>query len=121
MKICFFLLLTFGLASVFNTCTTKTPGNSQVIKPLYFGQKPPELIPEVFAPGIVSIKGRFEGGVSFSPDLKEIYFGASDEDKKTAIYFSKLKNNTWTSIKSCLLYTSPSPRDLSTSRMPSSA
>ena len=25
------------------------------------------------------------------------------------------------SIKSCLLYTSPSPRDLSTSRMPSSA
>ena len=24
-------------------------------------------------------------------------------------------------IKSCLLYTSPSPRDLSTSRMPSSA
>ena len=26
-----------------------------------------------------------------------------------------------TSIKSCLLYTSPSPRDLSTSRMPSSA
>ena len=27
----------------------------------------------------------------------------------------------WTSIYSCLLYTSPSPRDLSTSRMPSSA
>ena len=26
-----------------------------------------------------------------------------------------------TSAKSCLLYTSPSPRDLSTSRMPSSA
>ena len=25
------------------------------------------------------------------------------------------------SVKSCLLYTSPSPRDLSTSRMPSSA
>ena len=27
----------------------------------------------------------------------------------------------WTQIHSCLLYTSPSPRDLSTSRMPSSA
>ena len=29
--------------------------------------------------------------------------------------------NQWQSFKACLLYTSPSPRDLSTSRMPSSA
>ena len=28
---------------------------------------------------------------------------------------------TATTVKACLLYTSPSPRDLSTSRMPSSA
>ncbi len=27
----------------------------------------------------------------------------------------------WHSVSTCLLYTSPSPRDLSTSRMPSSA
>ena len=32
--------------------------------------------------------------------------------------FQELENNM---IKDCLLYTSPSPRDLSTSRMPSSA
>ena len=31
------------------------------------------------------------------------------------------KSGTWYSYKGCLLYTSPSPRDLSTSRMPSSA
>ena len=30
-------------------------------------------------------------------------------------------SSSWSSIKTCLLYTSPSPRDLSTSRMPSSA
>ena len=29
--------------------------------------------------------------------------------------------NYYESVRSCLLYTSPSPRDLSTSRMPSSA
>ena len=29
--------------------------------------------------------------------------------------------NDWDSFRICLLYTSPSPRDLSTSRMPSSA
>ena len=30
-------------------------------------------------------------------------------------------NDNFTEIYTCLLYTSPSPRDLSTSRMPSSA
>ena len=30
-------------------------------------------------------------------------------------------NNTWETLKGCLLYTSPSPRDPKTSRMPSSA
>ena len=30
------------------------------------------------------------------------------------------KNDLFIAIKGCLLYTSPSPRDLSTSRMPSS-
>lgn len=66
---------------------------------LYFGQKPPGLIPQVFAPGIVSINGRFEGAISFSPDLKEMYFGASNEDDETHIYFSKLQGNQWTPIK----------------------
>ena len=36
--------------------------------------------------------------------------------KKSHVEFSVFSN-----IKGCLLYTSPSPRDLSTSRMPSSA
>ena len=31
------------------------------------------------------------------------------------------KNVRWVHVGTCLLYTSPSPRDLSTSRMPSSA
>ena len=33
----------------------------------------------------------------------------------------ELRDKNYTKIVSCLLYTSPSPRDLSTSRMPSSA
>ena len=37
-------------------------------------------------------------------------------------FFDKPKNiNILRHLKRCLLYTSPSPRDLSTSRMPSSA
>ncbi|MEL7006560.1 MAG: alpha/beta hydrolase-fold protein, partial [Bacteroidota bacterium] len=65
----------------------------------YFGQKEPGLTPEVFAPGVVSIDGRFEGAISFSPDLKEMYFGANDENEETHIYFSKLEGTQWTPIK----------------------
>jgi len=65
----------------------------------YFGQNPPGLTPEIFAAGIVSIDGRFEGTVSFSPELTEMYFGADNEDEETSIYFSKLEYDKWTPIK----------------------
>ena len=57
---------------------------------------------------------------------KSITDEVNNEDKKTLLTF--LKSSKKTSKKTislkkdtCLLYTSPSPRDLSTSRMPSSA
>ena len=44
-----------------------------------------------------------------------------DLDIKFSDYSSKQLKGTRLSFLGCLLYTSPSPRDLSTSRMPSSA
>ena len=41
--------------------------------------------------------------------------------KKASLYYHKNLQNIPGIILPCLLYTSPSPRDLSTSRMPSSA
>ena len=38
-----------------------------------------------------------------------------------AVTFAGLEEEVFSRSQSCLLYTSPSPRDLSTSRMPSSA
>jgi hypothetical protein len=69
------------------------------LKGPYLGQKPPGLIPELFAPGVISVNGRFESAVSFSPDLDEVYFSAYNEGEKTSIYFSKLEGNQWTPIK----------------------
>ena len=46
------------------------------------------------------------------PDVDELYNRVSKIDPKISIA---------TVYRTCLLYTSPSPRDLSTSRMPSSA
>ncbi len=96
-----FLILVFAL--FLNACNNKNQktkdNDSPITKKTYFGQKPPGLIPEIFAPGIVSVNGRFEGAVSFSPDLDEIYFAAYYEGEETSIYFSKLERNEWTPIK----------------------
>ena len=61
----------------------------------YFGQSPPGINPEIFAPGIVSLEGRYEYGISFSPELKEVYFTADTKDEGTSIYFSRIENGKW--------------------------
>ena len=38
-----------------------------------------------------------------------------------ANYLDQIPSGTWTNVNTCLLYTSPSPRDRTRSRMPSSA
>ena len=65
----------------------------------YFGQKPPGMRAEIFAPGIVSVNGRYEYGVSFSPDLDEIYFTGKRKGESESVYFSKLIDKKWTAPK----------------------
>lgn len=77
-----------------SACKSEKPNtnenDSSIEESFYLGQNPPGLIPEVFAPGVVSVDGRFESTISFSPDLKELYFEAKHEDEASQIYFSKL-------------------------------
>jgi hypothetical protein len=71
--------------------------SSQPIPPdsLYLGQTPPGNIPQVFAPGIISLAGRTEYGVSISPDGAEMLFAiGSWPDKRTMIM--EYKNSHWT-------------------------
>ncbi|MHA7056475.1 TolB family protein [Aquimarina sp. M1] len=93
----------FVLILFLSACKTEKSNpkedNSSTKENFYFGQKPPGLTPEVFAPDIVSIDGRFEGTVSFSPELTEMYFAADNKDEETSIYFSKLEDDEWTPIK----------------------
>ena len=70
-----------------------------VLKGDYLGQTPPGDVPSIFAPGIVSVNGRYEQGVSFSPDLKEIYFTAHKKGESSSVYFSKLLDKKWTNPK----------------------
>lgn len=58
----------------------------------YFGQHRPELIPEIFAPGIISGKGRIHCFPAFSSDNKEIYWMLIPPK----ILYSSYVNNRWT-------------------------
>lgn len=96
-----FLILVFAL--FLNSCNTKKHkskgSDSLTTEASYFGQNPPGMTAEIFAPGIVSINGRYEHGISFSPDLDEVYFSANNEDEVPDVYFSKLEGEKWTNPK----------------------
>ena len=73
-----YITLILFVTPFLNSCNSKKQDSTineapDIISP-YFGQKPPGLMPEIFAPGIVSLKGRVQGSVSFSPNLNEMYF-----------------------------------------------
>ena len=59
----------------------------------------------------------FVGFGTFSVSRREARDGRNPRTGETI----KIKASNQAKFKACLLYTSPSPRDLSTSRMPSSA
>jgi hypothetical protein len=75
--------------------TIENSASFPILKGPYFGQTPPGLTPEIFAHGIVSVDGRYEGGVSFSADFNEMYFSATVKGH-SIVYFSKLENQHWT-------------------------
>lgn len=62
----------------------------------YLGQKPPGLIPELFAPGIVSTEEYIESLYAFTPDMKEFYFNRiGGKYKETTLLVMQYKNNRW--------------------------
>jgi hypothetical protein len=58
------------------------------------GQKPPGLIPEIFAPGIIST-GFHDGSITFSPDGKELFYHFGGRDWMFILHM-KYENNQWT-------------------------
>jgi len=68
---------------------------SPVVEDRYFGEKPPGIIPQPFAPAIVSPEGLFEGG-KFSPDMKKFYFSRKNGKYKERTFFViRYENGSW--------------------------
>ena len=94
-----FLVLLFVL--FLSACKTENSNekenDSLTIEKPYLGQKPPELIPIPFAPGLVSTE-IYEYDGAFTPDMKAFYFIRRGEDnKKSAFYEYKYNevNGMW--------------------------
>lgn len=85
------LALTIGISCSFFVACDKTENIA-----LSYGQKPPGLIPEVFAPGIISLPEDMEFGCTFTPDAKEIYFSVrKGKTEDPIIMVSRQINGTW--------------------------
>ncbi len=64
---------------------------------LYFGQTPPDSIPQMFAPRIISTANGIEYSCALMPDGEEIYFSRYDSvSGLNTTWVTKLKNNVWT-------------------------
>jgi WD40-like Beta Propeller Repeat len=62
----------------------------------YFGQAPPESTPVVFAPGIISLEGRYEQYLSFAPNGDELVFGVTNSDwSDFSIHYMRKKAEGW--------------------------
>jgi Tol biopolymer transport system component len=63
----------------------------------YLGQPPPGDSPEVFAPGIISLRNRLETYPTFSPDGKEMFFSVVNAAwTEGRILYTRLENGVWT-------------------------
>ena len=63
----------------------------------YLGQTPPGSIPQVFAPGIISLPNRYETYPTFSPNGKDMFFSIVNAGwTKGAILHTQGRNGIWT-------------------------
>jgi len=61
----------------------------------YFGQKPPGLEAEIFAPGLISIEGRYEFAISFAPGGERLLFTVQTAEEKVHVLHSRMTDGSW--------------------------
>jgi len=94
-KVCFLGILLFN---IFVFQTNAQQADFQMLKGPYFGQKPPGMKPELFAPGIVSVDKYSEFICMFTPGGEECIFDryGDDEYQGGAVFITRIKNGKWT-------------------------
>lgn len=62
----------------------------------YIGQEVPGMTAELFAPGLVSVNGRYEFAISFSPSGERALFGVQTADEKVMVMHTRVVDGRWT-------------------------
>ena len=57
-----------------NSCSKVQQDEFPILKGPYLAQKPPDMVPEIFAPGIINTEDKNHSSVTVSPDGEEIYW-----------------------------------------------
>jgi ketosteroid isomerase-like protein len=89
-------ILVSGAGSVFAGETNGRTGP-------YFGQKTPGLEAEIFAPGLISIEGRYEFAISFAPGGDRLLFTVQTASGTVQVLHSSLAGGTWSRPESVSL------------------
>jgi Tol biopolymer transport system component len=91
---------TFPLAGAANTEDdiemVGRAGKAPVLKGPYLGQQAPGLTAELFAPGFVSVTGRYEFALSFTPTGDRVLFTVQTEDEKVMVLHAQQLDGQWT-------------------------
>lgn len=88
-----FLLINSSRAGELEYSNRAESDTTTELKGSYFGQKPPGLVPEVFASGIISGAGyRLHSYPSFSPDGEEVCWAVIPPK----VLYMNVKNGKWT-------------------------
>ena len=97
-----FAILVIGVVASAALASDGPPVQSADSQSRYFGQKPPGLTPERFAPGVVSTAGIEINGV-FAPDFREFVF-ARQLDSVFTLFRSTLEGSQWSAPQPLRLY-----------------
>jgi len=90
------LNLVFTLFFVAGTFPPGQASESLVLEGPYLDQQTPRLTAELFAPGLVSVTGRYEFAVSFAPTGDRILFTVQTEDEEVMVLHSRQHAGQWT-------------------------
>lgn len=86
------IIIVILLFILITRCTQKN--EFPVLRGPYLGQKPPGMIPEIFAPGIISTASNEHGTITFTPDGREVFWSVL-MDRKFFLYHMKEEKGCW--------------------------
>lgn len=83
--------------AILGTCAgPATAGETNTLTGPYFGQHPPGFEAEVFAPDLISQKGRYEFAISFAPGGERLLFTVQTTDGTVQVLHSRVAEGSWT-------------------------